>query len=374
MIFSIIFCSISIESNAEVVAGASKFVSIVYDDSNSSVWIGNTYLPWNWNVNTSAYDENDDEAAVFWYKGKQSLLFQSEAEYYGYQVKVVRNVKTAVTYNNCDIGFWCVGTAGQLLNGENRGGILDSSSFTVWVPTNNSVQAVHMAPFFHFKTSWDNWEDNGEIIDGGYGGKYDIRCQYTVTYTGYKTAEAYQSAMSSIQNELEHQTTEMEEQTQLQQDQLTEMEDQTEQLEEQTETQKGMLSKMTDFFGSFFDNLVDSVIGLFVPSKEDMADLFNRLNDFFSETFGFLYYPFDVFFEIINSLITADYTSVQFTFPTFSIMGYKVWDNIKFSFNDYPLTKQIFTYVRQGTGVIIVFSFIDYLRKFFDKRFGGGGN
>lgn len=342
-------------------AGTSKSVTVTYNNSELNCWEGNTYLPWNSNMefstNGSFYNQ---EYNVFWYKGKQVKLFDSEAQYYGYQVKVTRTSSTKCTYDNADANFWAIGTAGQLLNGENRGGVVTSTLFTAWVPTENSIQAVHMSPFFHF-TSYDYTEDmpDGTTEFDSLCGEYEINCKYTVTYTGYKTVAAYTSAMSNIQAELETQTTELEEQTA--------------EIKEQTKTQKGILTKITDFFGSFFQNLIDSVVGLFIPDKEDMVDLFERLNTFFANTFGFLYYPFDFIVDAFNIFLTAD-SDTGITFPGFTIMGYEVWKSMKYDIQSQTVVNTILNYVRMGTGAMLAMWFVNYLRNFFDKRFGGGGH
>ena len=48
--------------------------------------------------------------------------------------------------------------------------------------------------------------------------------------------------------------------------------DQLEVEQEQAETTKSIFEKITDFFGSFFENLINAVIGLFVPGEEEMAE------------------------------------------------------------------------------------------------------
>lgn len=361
-----IFVTASIVSDASGVAGTSSTVTITYNNSEDMLCAGNTYLPWNWQAQTDGAEIDLDEMAYFWYKGKQVKLFDSSADFYGYYVTITRSSNTTNTSEHADQKFWCVGTAGQLMQGENRGGTITSSSFSVWVPTNYSVQPVHMSPFYHFFFEYDRDVDNDYYIPNEFYGSYSINAKYTVKYTGYKTKSEYTSAMNDIKMELEEQTgiqndqlTELEEQTGIQNDQLTE-------LEEQTENQK-------NFFGSFFQNLVDSVLGLFVPDKEGMADLFAQLDDFFNEKFGFLYYPFDVFFEFVN-MITSNTAEAVITLPGFSIMGHVVWEDITYNFGRVTLLQTIAEYTRMGSGALIVFGFIDYLRRFFDKRFGGGGS
>lgn len=148
---------------------------------------------------------------------------------------------------------------------------------------------------------------------------------------------------------------------------------QTEELKEQTETQKGIFQKISEFFGSFFQNLIDSIIHIFVPTKEEMSDLFDRLNNFFAETFGFLYYPFDFIIDAFNIFLEAD-SETGLTLPGFSIMGHEVWGDQTYDIASEPIVGTIFGYVRMGTGAMLAMWFVNYLRNFFDKRFGGGGN
>lgn len=171
---------------------------------------------------------------------------------------------------------------------------------------------------------------------------------------------------ANIQNQTNEITGALDEQKELQENQLEEQ-------REQTETQKGIASSIKEFFGSFFDNLVNSIIGIFVPSQEEMSELFNRLNNFFAETFGFLYYPFDFIIDAFNIFLEAD-SETGLTLPGFSIMGYEVWGNQTYDITSEPVVGEIFGYVRMGTGALLAMWFVNYLRNFFDKRFGGGGN
>ena len=191
---------------------------------------------------------------------------------------------------------------------------------------------------------------------------YDLNYAFDVEVIPY-TKNEYDASVSAI----EKQTLEIKKQT-------FEMEEQTEELKEQTETQKGMLSKMSEFFGGFFDNLKNAVIGLFVPSQEEMGSLFDRLMQFFNDTFGFLFYPFDFIVRLVELFLTSTNDNTSVVFPGFSIMGMQVWETMEFDLAEYEVTRELFGYVRMVTGAIIAFGFIDYLRKYFDKRFGGGGN
>lgn len=149
------------------------------------------------------------------------------------------------------------------------------------------------------------------------------------------------------------------------------LEETNETLKDTNETTKGIFSSITEFFGSFFQNLIDSVIGLFVPSAEEMSDLFGQLNDFFSDRFGFLYAPFDYMIQLMQ-VFTSSTGSTGLTFPGFSIMGYEVWPDMTYDLASDPLVSMICGYVRTGTGILLSGYFIMFLQQFFKERFGNG--
>lgn len=85
---------------------------------------------------------------------------------------------------------------------------------------------------------------------------------------------------------------------------------------EANQTGKGILGKITDFFGSFFDNIINAFKSLFIPEDGYFSEFFNRLNDLFSEKLGFLYSPIDLFVEFLNTILNASVDSdVGLVFP-----------------------------------------------------------
>lgn len=120
---------------------------------------------------------------------------------------------------------------------------------------------------------------------------------------------------------------------------------------EQNETSKGILGKITDFFGSFFENLK----GLFVPEDGYFSDFFTRLNDFFSEKLGMLYAPIDMFITFLNTIKDASSTESGITFPELAWDGTVVIPETKFNFNsitkDFPDLQEKIYFV---TDVIMV--------------------
>lgn len=142
--------------------------------------------------------------------------------------------------------------------------------------------------------------------------------------------------------------------------------DQLEVEQEQAETTKSIFEKITDFFGSFFENLINAVIGLFVPGEEEMAELFNQLNDFFADKFGFLYYPFELLTKVFNVLMT-DSTTTAMTFPGITVLGYELCPAMEIDIAQNELVGDIFGHIRMITGGTMCFAFVNYLRTKFDK-------
>lgn len=120
---------------------------------------------------------------------------------------------------------------------------------------------------------------------------------------------------------------------------------------EQNETSKGILGKITYFFGSFFENLK----GLFVPEDGYFSDFFTRLNDFFSEKLGMLYAPIDMFIKFLNTIKDASSSDSGITFPELAWDGTVIIPETKFSFDtiykDFPDLKEKIYFV---TDVILV--------------------
>lgn len=86
--------------------------------------------------------------------------------------------------------------------------------------------------------------------------------------------------------------------------------------EEANQTGKGILGKITDFFGSFFENIINALKSLFIPEDGYFSDFFSRLNDFFSEKLGFLYEPIELFLSFLNAIQDASVgASPGLTFP-----------------------------------------------------------
>lgn len=396
--FSIILLNTSTDVEAAGTAVNLPSITVTYKDSGKNILNGNTYISDSLeyysnggsfysdfyygedNFWDSSFGDGGSSGTlygassfenVFFYSGSRITLFTSEPQYYGYRLTLTLKNKRKLKFEHTHRKpYWVLGTASDLSSGLNVSGYVESNKFTCWIPTNYSVQALHMAPLFCFYAYQVKSPDLDAMT---HYGSYDIDCDYTVECVGYKDADSYKSALDKVNTELKNQTGELKEHTKELEDANTELDKQTELMKEQNKEQKGFFASVLEFFGGFFDNLVNSVIGLFVPSADEMSTIFNKFNAFFEEKFRFLYYPFSVFTKVVDAIINNSSDSIQFTFPGFSIMGYTVWEGQRFWFGGQSTALSIFKYVRMGTGVIIVFLFINYLRNYFDKRFGGGG-
>lgn len=85
--------------------------------------------------------------------------------------------------------------------------------------------------------------------------------------------------------------------------------------QEQNQTTSNIFSSIADFFGSFFENIINALKGLFVPEDGYFEDFFNRLNNFFSEKLGALYAPIDIFIDVLTGIMNADGIDAGIRFP-----------------------------------------------------------
>lgn len=355
-------------------------------------WIRNTsfdfympgvYMEYQYNTNDMPVDYETDGSGrtyMFWHYTHKSVspLFQTNEKYYGYNI--VYTQSDTSNYFNSDNGvvnmFPMFGTQQELNSGtasQGQGWMLlmgdYASNDKVWITTNNSHnQNIYAGILFNLRTYIGTSSSQLPYLD------YNLSFDCSIYgYTREEYIEALEAEINNIKSELktqtdlsEEQVAELEEQTATMQQQLNEAQKQTSELEEQTEAQKS-------FFGSFFDNLKNLIVGIFVPSSEDMQAIWSRFDTFFNETFGFLYAPFDILISVFDTLM-SDNDNTVFALPTLEIMGYTIIESQSVKLDELELVQQIFSYVRIVTGGILAFSLINYLRKFFDKRFGGGGN
>ena len=103
--------------------------------------------------------------------------------------------------------------------------------------------------------------------------------------------------------------------------------EQTEAIKENTETNKGIwetikdiLSYINPFSENFFvykliELLVEAIKSLFIPSDDFFSTYFTDLKDWFSDRLGFLFYPFELFIDILNKILDVDFSEPVFSIP-----------------------------------------------------------
>lgn len=130
----------------------------------------------------------------------------------------------------------------------------------------------------------------------------DTLVTFTPTYDEYvyTVAEAYKDQVTSPSSDV------------ITHEQLEELNDTQESIKDTAEDTN---SKITDFFGNFFTNL----IGVFVPESNYFSNWFSRVNDLLADKLGILYFPFDFIIDTLTTINSNSSTSSgQIIFPEMS--------------------------------------------------------
>lgn len=81
---------------------------------------------------------------------------------------------------------------------------------------------------------------------------------------------------------------------------------------------KGLFETISDFFGSFFDNIINSFKSLFIPEDGFFTDWFTMLNTLLEAKLGMLYAPFGLIISLLTAIMSADSTEVGIPIPEIS--------------------------------------------------------
>lgn len=142
--------------------------------------------------------------------------------------------------------------------------------------------------------------------------------------------------------------------------------------EEANETQKNIFDKIADFFDNFFARLGEFLLGLIVPSAEELTAFLDEVNDWFGERLGFIWYPFSFAVDMVAALAngTAD---TGFQVPEFklNILGteYQIWGGMTVDMDAFG----IFQYVRIFTSFLLVAGIVKLALDKWDEWIGGHG-
>lgn len=135
------------------------------------------------------------------------------------------------------------------------------------------------------------------------------------------------------------------------------------------DVQKGIYYSITGFFSSYFGNLLEALKAAFVPDPDDIVELLEEMDDWFSVKLGFLYYPFDLMIDIVEAFALGE-ANEYITVPSYTLNmfnGVKLWDEFQIHLN--PLG--FLQYVRFFTSAIMCCGTVSLAIKKWDSWIGG---
>lgn len=133
--------------------------------------------------------------------------------------------------------------------------------------------------------------------------------------------------------------------------------------------EQNIFSVITNFFGGFFRNLLNTIKTAIIPESADLLALLQEMNDWFSERFGFIWYPFDLAIDIVAAFALGEPDS-KITVPEFTINilgGIKLWDAFVVDLDPIDFLK----YVRFFTSTIMCCGTVSLAIRKWDEWIGG---
>lgn len=289
------------------------------------------------------------------------MIYYNFKAYASYKLDFVCGLRGSFTFNY----FVTSATFYVYVNGERYEFVNGTDAYLKYndYPADTRLEAgLHLQISYQFSATLDRSTSLG-LASG-----YSAYANLTVTpqmgdfniYGVTSLSSDAQAIVDAIKGEEQKQTEiaqgqleESKKQTEIAEGQLEESKKQTEIAEEQAETSKGILSSITDFFGSFFDNLIEMIKHLFIPSSDELMEFLDEVNEWFGDRLGFIWYPFDLAIDMVAAFAFGEASST-FTVPSFSlnILGdsYVIWQPFEVDLDAFG----IFVYVRYFTSVMVV--------------------
>ena len=158
------------------------------------------------------------------------------------------------------------------------------------------------------------------------------------------------------------------------------IEEQTNVIQEQTEVNRNIFQKIGDilsyinpfsenFFGrKLVELIIDGIKSLFIPPNDFFTTYFSNLQTWFSDRFGFLFYPFELLIDILTRMLNINIGEPSFTIPNIyePVTNSLLIQEQTFNFND-VLQNNVFNTVHNIYFIIvdasIVFGLIELIRK-----------
>lgn len=149
------------------------------------------------------------------------------------------------------------------------------------------------------------------------------------------------------------------------------------QAHQDAEEQKGLLGKIVDgILGlpkKLIDGLIDGLKNLFIPDSDKVNEIITDIQNSFSDSFGFLSYPFDLLGKVLNLFLKAGGDAV-ITVPEWRFMDHVVIPEYTYNLSENQIVKQLLPYIRSLTSCILAWNFLGLCRKKYDEVIKGGGS
>lgn len=133
--------------------------------------------------------------------------------------------------------------------------------------------------------------------------------------------------------------------------------------------EQNLFYSIQNFFSGFFRNLQNTIKTAVVPSGDDVLALLQEMNDWFSERFGFIWYPFDLAIDIVGAFALGEPDS-KITVPALTLNmlgGIKLWDSFEADLDPIGFMQ----YVRFFTSVIMCCGTVSLAIRKWDEWIGG---
>lgn len=165
--------------------------------------------------------------------------------------------------------------------------------------------------------------------------------------------------------------------------------EQTKAIEENNKTNKNifekigeMLSYINPFSENFFvykliELLLEMLKSLFIPSDNFFNDWLSDMNDYFSDRFGIIYYPFDLVIDFLTRVVdTCSNVSSNavLNVPDLDFMGVTLIHSFTFDFNSLLVNdglKTVYNIYLVVVDVILSLMLINLAKNTFTEVFGG---
>ena len=110
---------------------------------------------------------------------------------------------------------------------------------------------------------------------------------------------------------------------------------QTQEIQSMHETSRSILQTIIDLPTNLVNAFLNMLRSLFIPSDDFFTNWLDDLNTYFGDTFGILYYPFELLINFLNKIGNINDTNTAIIhIPAFSLMGETFINEYSYNLND----------------------------------------